>query len=76
MAADNPSRDAEGLRAQFVYSLVLYSMSLLIEERSKTAADAHPLASDGNLEALVGAVARRLAPFVLPTLEAMSALVE
>lgn len=75
-AQKDPSRDADALRAQFVYSLVLFSMSLLIEERSKAAADVNPLAPDGNREAVVGAVARKLAPFVLPTLEAMSALVE
>lgn len=75
-AQKDPSREAEALRAQFVYSLVLFSMSLLMEERSKAAVEVHALAPDGDLEALVGAVARKLAPFVLPTLEAMNALVE
>lgn len=74
-AQKDPSRDADGLRAQFVYSLVLFSMSLLIEERSKAAAEVHPLAPDGDRENVVGTVARKLAPFVLPTLEAMNALV-
>lgn len=76
LAQKDPSRDSEALRAQFVYSLVLFSMSLLIDERSKSASDVPPLAADGDLEAVVGVVSRRLAPFVLPTLEAMSALVE
>lgn len=75
-AQKNPSRDSEALRAQFVYSLVLFSMSLLIDERSNGASDVSLLAADGDIEAVVGVVSRRLAPFVLPTLEAMSALVE
>jgi hypothetical protein len=75
-AQKDPNRDSEALRAQFVYSLVLFSMSLLIDERSKGASGVPPLAADGDIEAVVGVVSRRLAPFVLPTLEAMSALVE
>ena len=75
-AQKDPRRDVKALEAQFVYSLVLFSMALLVDEKSKAAQDLPPLASEGNMETVVGLVARRLAPFVLPTLEAMSALVE
>ncbi len=74
-AQKDPSRDSEALRAQFVYTLVLYSMALLIEEKSKSQSPIQG-ATDLDLEGLVELVSRRLAPFVLPTLEAIGALVE
>jgi len=75
VAQKDPSRDSETLRAQFVYSLVLYSMALLIEEKSKGTAAADE-AAGLNPEDLIRLVSRRLASFVLPTIEAMGALVE
>ena len=76
-AQKDPSRDAKVLAAQFVYSLVLLSLALLIEEKRQShKPDTSLVPRDGNVEAVVGAVARKLAPFVLPTLEAMSALTE
>ena len=74
-AQKDPSRDAEALRGQFVYSLVLYSMAMLIEEKAKGQDPAGAQPYD-DLETLIRFVSRRLAPFVLPTLEAMGALVE
>lgn len=75
-AQKDPARDAKALAAQFVYSLVLLSLALLIEEKQRSTANEALLVGDGDIERVVGAVARKLAPFVLPTLEAMSALTE
>ena len=75
-AQKDPRREPESLRGQFVYSLVLFSLALLVEEKSKSADKVPPLAPEGEVETVVGGVARRLAPFLLPTLEAMGALVE
>lgn len=75
-AQKDSSRDSKALAAQFVYSLVLLSLALLIEEKEQSLASESMLAREGDIEPVVGAVARKLAPFVLPTLEAMNALAE
>ena len=73
-AQKDPRRDAEALAAQFVYSLVLFSMALLIEESSRSALEVPPLAAEDQMEATITVITRRLAPFVLPTLDAIGAL--
>ena len=73
-AQKNPRRDTEALAAQFVYSLVLFSMALLIEESSRSSLDVPPLAAEDQMEATITVITRRLAPFVLPTLDAIGAL--
>ncbi|MCQ3805595.1 MAG: hypothetical protein KTV45_16175 [Acidimicrobiia bacterium] len=73
-AQKDPQRDPEMLRVQFLYSLVLYAMALLNRERSKAEPNADSLISEEQLESFIREVTRRLAPFVLPTLEAMGSL--
>ena len=73
-AQKNPRRDPEALDAQFVYSLVLFSMALLIEESTKSAVEVPPLADEDRMESMIAVITRRLAPFVLPTLDAIGAL--
>ena len=73
-AQKDPRRDAEALAAQFVYSLVLFSMALLIEESSKSTLETPPLAAEDQMESMITVITRRLAPFVLPTLDAIGAL--
>ena len=75
----DPRRDPDVVRAQFVNSLVLFSMALLVEEkpRGDSSGDSStPPKGDDDVETMVATVARRLAPFVLPTLDAMSASME
>ena len=73
-AQKNPQRDPEMLRGQFLYSLVLYAMALLSRERSKARSNADSPIAEEQLEPFIREATRRLAPFVLPTLEAMSSL--
>lgn len=73
-AQKNPRRDPEALDAQFVYSLVLFSMALLIEESAKSDVEVPPLADEDRMESTIAVITRRLAPFVLPTLDAIGAL--
>ena len=75
-AQKNPGRVVETLRAQFTYSLVLFSMALLVKERSKYVDQNGTPFNDEDMEAVVGEVSRRLAPFILPTLEALGTIAE
>lgn len=67
-------REPETLRAQFIYSLVLFSMALLIKERSKFARQDGLV--DVDPESTIKEITRKLAPFVLPTLEALGSISE
>ena len=73
-AQKDPRRDPEALDAQFVYSLVLFSMALLIDEQTKSTVEVPPLAAEEQMEAMIAVITRRLAPFVLPTLDAIGTL--
>ena len=66
----------ETLRAQFIYSLVLFSMALLMKERSRYSDQHDELFGDDDIESVVRGVTRRLAPFILPTLEALGTIAE
>ncbi len=72
-AQKHSQRDPDMLRAQFLYSLVLYSMGLLTRERSK-AGLTESVIEEEKLESFIREITRRLAPYVLPTLDAMSSL--
>ena len=74
VALKNHRRDSEMLKAQFLYSLVLYGMAMLTEEKSKSSIKTEVVLADEDLEPMIREITRRLAPFVLPTLEAMSSL--
>lgn len=68
--------EPEALRAQFTYSLVLYSMALLMKgPGNDDGADSDDV-TDADKERLVRLTTRHLAGFVLPTLKAMSALTD
>lgn len=66
--------DVEALRAQFVYSLVLYSMGLLMKQPQSDPGEHEVADADGSQT--VRRVTRHIAGFVLPILSAMSALSE
>ena len=74
VAQKDPRRDPDMLRAQFLYSLVLYAMALLTKERSKSAVNRGSFTTEEDLEPTIQRITRRLAPFILPTLEALSSL--
>ena len=74
VAQKDHRRDSEMLKAQFLYSLVLYAMAMVTKERSKSSAKVEFVLAEEDLEPMIQEVTRRLAPFVFPTLEAMSSL--
>lgn len=65
--------DPDIYRHQFVYSLVLYSMAMLVKSPAEDPG-AQDNQSDEGREFAVRRVTRQLAAFVLPTLEAMAAV--
>ena len=73
-SAQKKSRmDPRVLEAQFVYSLVLFSMGILSGDKLLPI-DHRP--DDGGQERLVASVSRMLAPLVLPTLEVIGGMEE
>ncbi len=64
----------EVLKMQFMYSLVLLSLGLLVDDNSSSSPASEPIAEDGAVEEHVAKICARLAPYVLPTLEALGSL--
>ena len=71
-ALKDANRDHEVLRAIFVYSQVLFSIAILSGDKAKPSSlDSDELPDP---ETLVEVVSSRLAPFIIPTLDAMSGM--
>jgi hypothetical protein len=64
----------EVLKMQFMYALVLLSLGLLVDDNSSSSPASEPIAEDGAVEEHVAKICARLAPYVLPTLEALGSL--
>ncbi len=71
-ALKDPHRGGEALKAMFIYSQVLFSIALLNDEKTNKSSVSFDEIPDA--ETMVELVSRRLAPFIIPTLDAMGSI--